>query len=473
MTIDQWHRCYADGWRGIISDESFAHPAKMAKNLANRIYDHAFERGWVNDGDCVLDPFGGIGGTAYGAILHDLRWLGVELEPKFVSMAEKNIERWVATGRECGFPNGNARIVRGDSRRLIEVLRDAGALPALVVSSPPYVSGDHHADQTGAWGGNAQALTKDQAGYGAESGQLGKMKEGEAPALVVSSPPYAGSAIEKNSASVDLSKQYETYRAQGGGASFEKFCATQEKHSGHYGTEAGQIGRMREGDAPALLVSSPPYAGIATGAGGLNTKPGTDGQQSGRSASAPSQATDQRYGSSDGQLAVMAEGDVAAIVSSPPFEKSLSDAPSDAIRSGVGASFGASSLGDGYGQTDGQIGAESGETFWQSAAEIVAQCYAILKPGGVAIWVTKDFVRKGKRVPFGDQWQALCESRGFVLECRHHAMLVEHHGEQDDLFGETKVLKTEHKSFFRRLHESKEGAVRIDWEDVICVRKPL
>ena len=410
MTVDQWRRCYADGWRGIISDESFAHPAKMAKILANRIYDHAFERGWVKAGDCVLDPFGGIGGTAYGAILHDLQWIGVELEPKFVAMAKKNIERWVATGRECGFPNGNARIVQGDSRRLVEVLRDAGELPS--------------------------------------------------PNVVISSPPYAG--IEVSPGNSGNRMNTETW---GTGSSLTV--------SREYGKTDGQLGNMREGQAPALVVSSPPYASIATGAGGLNTKPGTDGQQSGRSASAPSQATDQRYGSSDGQLAVMAEGDVAAIVSSPPFEKSLSDAPSDAIRSGVGASFGASSLGDGYGQTDGQIGAESGETFWQSAAEIVAQCYAILKPGGVAIWVTKDFVRKGKRVPFGDQWQALCESRGFVLECRHHAMLVEHHGEQDDLFGETKVLKTEHKSFFRRLHESKEGAVRIDWEDVICVRKPL
>jgi hypothetical protein len=150
----------------------------------------------------------------------------------------------------------------------------------------------------------------------------------------------------------------------------------------------------------------------------------------------------------------------------------LSDAPSDAIRRGVGSSFGASSLGDGYGSTDGQIGAESGETFWKSAAEIVAQCHQILRPGGVAIWVTKDFVRKAVRVPFGDQLQSLCESRGFVTMCRHRAMLVEHYGEQTGLFGDATAPTTSRKSFFRRLAESK-GSPEINWEDVICVRKPL
>ena len=31
--------------------------------------------------------------------------------------------------------------------------------------------------------------------------------------------------------------------------------------------------------------------------------------------------------------------------------------------------------------------------------------------------------------------------------------------------------KTERKSFFRRLHERKPGAVRIDWEEVVFVEK--
>ena len=121
-----------------------------------------------------------------------------------------------------------------------------------------------------------------------------------------------------------------------------------------------------------------------------------------------------------------------------------------------------------YGNAAGNIGNQSGDTFWQAAREIVSQCHAILRPGGHVIWICKDFVRKGKRVPFSDQWQALCESQGFQLVCRHQAMLVAHHGEQDDLFGDTKQIKTERKSFFRRLAE-KNGSPPINWEDVICL----
>jgi hypothetical protein len=111
------------------------------------------------------------------------------------------------------------------------------------------------------------------------------------------------------------------------------------------------------------------------------------------------------------------------------------------------------------------------DTFWSAAREIVAQCHQILRPGGHAIWITKDFVRKGKRVPFSDQWQALCEAQGFRLVCRHRAMLVKHHGSQDTIFGDVEHVITERKSFFRRLHEKRPGAVKIDWEDVLCLIK--
>lgn len=79
-------------------------------------------------------------------------------------------------------------------------------------------------------------------------------------------------------------------------------------------------------------------------------------------------------------------------------------------------------------------------------------------------------MRAKKRVPFSNQWQALCEEHGFKLVCRHQAMLVAHHGEQDDIFGETKQLKTEKKSFFRRLAE-KRGSPEINHEDVLCLIK--
>jgi hypothetical protein len=101
---------------------------------------------------------------------------------------------------------------------------------------------------------------------------------------------------------------------------------------------------------------------------------------------------------------------------------------------------------------------------------ILEQVYAVLKPGGHAIFVTKDFVRAKTRVPFSDQWQALCEAVGFRLVCTHRALLVSGEGTQTDAFGQDKKLRRERKSFFRRLAEAK-GSPRIDAEDVRCFVK--
>ena len=84
----------------------------------------------------------------------------------------------------------------------------------------------------------------------------------------------------------------------------------------------------------------------------------------------------------------------------------------------------------------------------------------------------KDFVRKGQRVPFSDQWQQLCAACGFEPVERIAAMLVADHGDQLDIFGGATARLKERKSFFRRLAE-KKGSPRIDHEDIIIMRKPV
>lgn len=644
LPASEWTGCYDGGWQGEIVAEAFAHPAKVSRALIRRIYAHAFDHGWLRAGDVVVDPFGGICGTALDAMWNGLHWTGCELEQKFVGLGGENIDLWNRRyGLKPGF--GSARILQGDSRKLSDVVGGA--------------------------------------------------------ACVLGSPPFADS----------LSNKPSTQILAGSGGRMGESC----KSDDYYGVAEGQLGAMREGTAPALICSSPPYAAIATGAGGLNTKPGADGQQSGRNASSASQTADQRYGETAGQLAVMREGEApACIISSPPFaaqqtgggiatangvngnvrtgtncgyqnqaetdgnlgsmpegrfdaviyidstgdrdrvprcqhaktaESALAGEVSDAVPALTSASANYSKgernqtvtasashapsatsrcqtttdqctndgaeearLGEGmHGdhsanspskETAGsaanadpsntstcttrktprtrgangitrsatskpcaqnatsrttesncttqsapsairptargaqelaaQSSAErkcqsepglnstssnqshtcapnaprssvdqagdgntaprpvfegrgqkknlSGEsklepdTFWASAQTIVQQCHQVLRPGGHAIWIVKDFVRRGKRVPFSDQWQALCEQEGFRLVCRHRAMLVARHGEQDDIFGATQQLTTARKSFFRRLAEAK-GSPAIDWEDVICVEK--
>jgi hypothetical protein len=116
------------------------------------------------------------------------------------------------------------------------------------------------------------------------------------------------------------------------------------------------------------------------------------------------------------------------------------------------------------------MGSEQGDDFWSAARQIVEQVYQVLAPGGHAVWVLKDFVKGGKRVPFCGQWRQLCEAAGFETLHEHHAMLVRHKGTSLTLEGKRVEHITESKSFFRRLAE-KKGSPRIDYEVVLCTEK--
>jgi hypothetical protein len=178
----------------------------------------------------------------------------------------------------------------------------------------------------------------------------------------------------------------------------------------------------------------------------------------------------------------MPSGTVDAVVSSPPYAASLNQVTNDDAKyakssEGVDRKY--------YGATVGNLGnmpdeyagrnrgsgreTEAGNTFWAAASDIVSECWHILKPNGLAVFICKDFIRKGKRVPFSDDWRRLCESHGFELVEWIHASLVKE-DRHPGLFGEDVVKRTERKSFFRRLAE-KKGSPAIDHEDVLVVRK--
>jgi hypothetical protein len=59
------------------------------------------------------------------------------------------------------------------------------------------------------------------------------------------------------------------------------------------------------------------------------------------------------------------------------------------------------------GGNDSQVGNMKDDTFWAAAKEIVTQCHQILKQGGHAVFVVKDFVRKGQKVDFTGDWRRL------------------------------------------------------------------
>jgi hypothetical protein len=301
--------------------------------------------------------------------------------------------------------------VQGDSRRLREVIREA----SLIVSSPPY----------------AQAL-----GARDHEGDQGK---------------YYLRQKKYN----DLHPEFKR----------------PDPSSMTYSNTPGNLANMKEGNID-LVVSSPPYVGSME-----SDKGGIDWEKAGRmDRTKPSEKRHSvmsnndptSYGQSPGQLGSMKEGSFDMCVSSPPYDEGLGHGmrkirPID-VKKRIHMAGGVLS----YGESDGQLAGAS--TFWQASKEIVQGCYDLLKPGGHAIWVCKDYVKAKKRVPFSDRWLSLCESVGFTLVCRHQAMLVKHHGDQSNIHGGTDHIETRRISFFRRLAESK-GSPKIEWEDVLCMEK--
>src|SRR3990167_7959423 len=134
IEADQWENCYDQGWQGEITPESFSHPAKFSRALIRRIYEHAFEEGWLVSGvSTVLDPFAGVALGALDAMWNGLNWIGVELEPKFTALGLLNIMLWERKyGSKEGF--GTARIIQGDSRELRKMIQGADCC----IGSPPF-----------------------------------------------------------------------------------------------------------------------------------------------------------------------------------------------------------------------------------------------------------------------------------------------------------------------------------------------
>ncbi len=522
-----WHNCYKGSWSNKITPESFSHPAKYSRNLIARIYRYALKKGYLKPGFTVLDPFGGVALGAIDALPNGINWVGVELEPRFVDMGAgcncpglskadwvRFYGRWEQANHTAGrrwcpqcvaqakkvlpppapqmklftaidpraayirnsgkipstpphhyegnlahfrrYAKGGATaiLLQGDSRQLAQVvLSHANG----IISSPPYANNSKGDYTKACRDNNNQGQGCFRNFYGHTQGQIAKLPVGSHTA-VISSPPYAGIRIAKIGGKDYLSS------------------LRRSSSSERYGATEGQVGTLSEGDYQAV-IGSPPFE---------DALPRIHVEKSDRVATARSlgisnaehispidcQAQNGSYGYQPGQLGAMRGGFNAAISSPLYGNGTVTDRNGiDPIRFKKHGRNSQAVTMNGYGHSPGQLNHVRTETFWSAAWQIVEQCYLLLPPGGVAIWVCKDFVRNSQRVPFCDMWTQLCESTGFEHLETIRAMLVTEKAQQWTLNGGVVQLRSEHKSFFRRLAE-KNGSPRIDWEEVIILQKP-
>ena len=114
---------------------SVEHPAKMLPEIAR----HAITT-YSRPGEVVLDPMCGIGTSLVEAVHLD-RWaVGIELEPKWASIARLNLETATVQGA-----SGEGRVHTGEGAEVAERLAgtDLAGKVRLVVTSPPYGAMTH------------------------------------------------------------------------------------------------------------------------------------------------------------------------------------------------------------------------------------------------------------------------------------------------------------------------------------------
>jgi tRNA G10 N-methylase Trm11 len=120
--------------RGRYLPASTPHPGKMLPEIARRAI-----ASYSEPGQLVLDPMCGIGTTLVEAIHLDRHAVGVELEPRWATVAQDNINLALSQGA-----TGAAHAIPGDATDLGCGLLDSYAgRVRLVLTSPPYGSSLH------------------------------------------------------------------------------------------------------------------------------------------------------------------------------------------------------------------------------------------------------------------------------------------------------------------------------------------
>jgi hypothetical protein len=529
MREDCWWGCYAASLKGIITAASFAHPAKYSWALIQRIYRHALDEQWVHPGDLVVDPMAGVGIGGLAAAACGLQFIGIELEHHFWRLGEgydcpgltkedwvrwfnrypRNADLCQTCQKEApSWYTGNGviperaahrflgnfdlhrrtwealgkpipRIIQGDARQLITLCQQAG----MVVSSPPYAdTAVAHVDGnvSGKPGGTLRnrdhpvSDARHSVGYSPLS-------------AVVSSPPYANS-VNAEACGIDWTKMgpatgnrkrgpgsqhYETQMAQmnyhpKAVVSSPPFLdARQDTTPSRKGKTAPTRHDPEAWSPPSMILSSPPYAKSIHDGNGIDSS-----KLTGNPAGKNSQAFAEGYGSQAAQIGALREGSLTAVITSPPYESQASNCATNHGKEGKSTwkagGIAAREGFQGYGETDGQVGNTSHETYWDAMAVIYRQVYEILPLGGHCILVLKSFVRQGKIVNLPDMTRQLLEHLGFRVVHMHKAMLTSEIAQLTLDGGEDRKSRA---SFFRWLHAKKYPHLFIDHETVLCCLK--
>lgn len=200
------------------------------------------------------------------------------------------------------------------------------------------------------------------------------------------------------------------------------------------------------------IVSSPPFGGQ------VQHKTNYLGKQKGESGF--------EYSEDPENIGNLPHGKFDKIISSPPFGQAQSGggivkkgytgdkhSPQDVAKY--------SYMPENIGQEPGNISnlpyvdKVKGKTYLEAMFLVYQECFKVLKPDGLMILITKDFIRNYKRVHLGEDTLKLCQMAGFKHIHTYHRRI-------------------DNPSFWRNDYYKKHPEVeQIDCEDVLCFRKKV
>lgn len=375
-------------------------------------------------------------------------------------------------------------VIQGDARELSRLMN----LTDMVgVVSPPYFSQVAFQDKKfvisiaedksqrvrdGRMGGHyatpeaiRRSAEKIMENYSLDPRNIGNLPD--APLAGIVSPPYQNSLVAKNSPSINKEKQWETYRKQGGGLSYEAFCEQQERHSVEYSSNPDNIANLKDG--PLVGIMSPPYSEAQQG-GGIAIK-----GYSGPHIHEMGKNQPDKVGQRCGFMKEVHGNDPANIANLP-------DRPVVGITS-LPYGLGSGGLGnDGretqvqkdkhihlhYSQGETNIGNEKEESYLQAMFRVYRQAYLC----GISplVVVTKNPTRNGKLRRLDLDTIYLLQLCSYEIFDYHRAVLFETHT-QSTLDGDSRDVHKGRISFFKRLSLEK-GTTVAQFEDIIFARIP-
>jgi len=382
----------------LFTPESFAHPAKMDSQLLIWIVEK-----YTKPGETILDPMFG-SGTAMLACMLGRNVIGIELEQKFVDMAKANWEK-VRQRPQLGSTMGNCQILQGDARNLEGLLADK------CVFSPPFAGSriesdpDNKTERYGHYehGGLKQEIPTSE-------GQIANLPYGQVD-KIVTSPPYA-EALDR-----------DEHRVQDGRVSaMMDYSYTNTKQ----GKSDGQISQLPYGSIDSV-ITSPPYS---------------DAQVPPHTAEGEARRLEiarQRGVSPDKVSYMDYTKKVDAVVTSPPYEGSLigSDNPKydteeyrermAKLPSGDYSTPGRARAirrhESGYSINEENIGNLKSTSYLSAMLQVYQQCFCVLRPDGLMILITKNFIREQKEIRLDLDTIRLCEQAGFTFKERWYREL--------------------------------------------------